>query len=193
MRQTALLAVVLLGCPGTPTPPGDQQMGRYTFVAEFGDGTCNLVEIPDGGGFSFEANFSRFRDAGLYYVSIGGVAHDATWDGQKITAEYSAQRNFTQCQCPGEPAVVVTMTEKIVATIVSQSQSEAAGGCVDDPPFDPDAGILRPDTTAEGGFDAVRACGKLTEFIQADRTVSCNAPATCNGCNLTYAIQGERR
>lgn len=192
-RIGSALIVVLLACPGQSPPPGDEQMGRYTFRAEPVGGlpdACTFVEIPDGG-FSFEAAFSRFRDAGLYYVTIGGVAHEATWDGQRISATYSAQRNFSQCGCAGGSTVVTTMKETISATVVSRSQSEAAGGCVDNPPLNPDAGIVPPNSTGEGGFDAVRACGTLSEEVTTDVQVPCFSQ--CNFCQLRYTIEGERR
>lgn len=198
-----ILLVGLFGCPGTSPPPGDEQMGRYSFHAERDAGQpdagqCQFVEIP-GGGFDFEASFSRFRDAGLYYVTIGGVAHDATWDGQRLRATYTAQRNFSQCSCGRADAgsrTVVTMEETIDVVIVSQSQSEAAGGCVETPPVDPDAGIVRPDTTPGGGFDAVRACGTLSEHVSVMPPVTTEATdclLLCNSCSLGYFITGDRR
>ena len=203
MKRTGSLLIAVLaatGCPGASPPPGDEQMGRYTFRAErdAGAGDCPFSEIPDGG-FDFEASFSRFRDAGLYFVTIGGVAHDAQWDGQRITATYRAQRNFSQCSCAvadGGPRTIVTMEEHLSAVIVSQSQSEAAGGCVESPPFDPDAGITRPDTTTGGGFDAVRACGILTETVTVAPPVTAetmNCLMACNGCTFGYVISGDRR
>lgn len=194
MNRFAWIALVgLFGCPGTSAPPGDEQMGRYSFRAERvpDAGDCRFAEIP-AGGFDFEASFSRFRDAGLYYVFIGGVAHDATWDGQRITASYEAQRNFSACGCTDAGVRSVTkMRETLSAVIVSQSQSEAAGGCTETPPVDPDAGVLRPGTTEGGGFDAVRACGTLSEEITSDPPSSCDSQ--CNGCTLQYAITGDRR
>lgn len=203
-RFTWIVFVGLFGCPGTSPPPGDEQMGRYTFRAErdagdpADDAGCPFVEIP-AGGFDFEASFSRFKDAGLYYVTIGGVAHEASWDGQRLTASYSAQRNFSQCSCGGADAgsrTVVTMTETVDVVIVSQSQSEAAGGCVDTPPVDPDAGVVRPDTTPGGGFDAVRACGTLSEHVTVMPPVTrqtADCLDKCNSCSLGYFITGDRR
>ena len=206
MKRMVLVAIsavlFVLGCPGASPPMGDEQMGRYSFRAERDpaedpDASCRFVEIPTGG-FDFEANFSRFRDAGLYYVTIGGVAHRATWDGQRISASYFAQRNFSECSCALDAGqrTTITMTETITAVIVSRSQSEAAGGCVDSPPFDPDAGITRPETTPGGGFDAVRACGTLTEHISVDPPItnpSANCLDKCNGCILNYVISGDRK
>lgn len=171
-------------------------MGLYAFQTTLTSPVCALAdggvwsEIPDGG-FAFEAAFSRFRDAGRYFITIGGVPHDAMFvDGQRITAEYSAQRNFSACGCvtDGGTRPIVTMRETFSATIVSKSQSDAVEGCVESPPFDPDAGIVKPDTTAAGGFDAVRACGTLTEKISMEP--QCNTECDCT---LTYTITGDRK
>jgi hypothetical protein len=215
------VALALSACPGTVPPPGDEQMGSFEFRAELDAGPdagppdagdpdagvgepelCPFGEIPDAG-FSFTAAFSRFRDAGLYYVTMGGIPHDATFDGQRFVATYSAQRNFTLCSlCPGFDAgipPIITMTETLSVTLVSKSQSDAVGGCVDLPPVDPDAGITLPGTTAEGGFDAVRACGALSERVTIDPPVT-NATAddagcrlACNRCRIGYTLFGDRR
>ncbi len=199
MARRCVLALVLLGCPGAPPPPGDEQMGSFEFRAEPGGGSCPFSEIPPTG-FGFMASFSRFRDAGVYFVTIGGIAHEATFDGQRFTASYGAQRVFRQCGgCPGFDAgvpAVVTMTEQLAVTLVSSSQSEAIGGCNEMPPVDPDAGIIPPGPTAEGTFDAVRACGSLGEAVKIMPpvfTFSDTCVAECNGCTLSYSITGDRR
>lgn len=207
LRTHRLWLLALCACPGTTPPPGDEQMGNYEFRAERDAGNdeatdsgCPFAEFPDGG-FNFTAAFSRFRDAGLYYVTIGGIPHDAMFDGQRLVATYSAQRNFSQCSaCPGLDAgipAVVTMTETISVTLVSKSQSDAVGGCVDIPPIDLDAGITPPGTTAEGGFDAVRACGALAERVTINPPVTVEIDggciAKCNRCTLGYTILGDRK
>jgi len=200
-----LPAVVLLGalsCPGNPPPPGDEQMGTFEFHATPNGGSCQFSELPGDGGFNFTALFSRFRDAGLYFVTIGGVPHEATFDGQVVMASYRAQRVFRQCGgCSGFDAGIpaaVTMTETLRVTLVSRSQSDAVGGgCVVNPPVDPDAGIILPDSTPEGTFDAVRACGTLTEGVKIMPPVTTVVPGSCelqcDGCTLEYSIFGERR
>lgn len=192
MRITPALVALCIACPGPPLK-GDEQMGVYQFRAEPDGGDCPFpAEIPDAG-FNFEATFSRDRDGGGAWVTIGGVAHDATFDGQKMFATYGAQRNFSECACG--TGFTVTMTETIHATLVSKSQSDAVGGCVLDPPFDPDAGITRPGSAASG-FDAVRACGSLTEEIAISPAVTQETMTCllrCNGCSLGYAIAGDRK
>lgn len=195
-------------CPQTVTPPGDEQMGKYVFGATeapvpSGQTRCPFREIPDAG-FSFEAYFSRNKDPGTTaWVTIGAVPHEATFDGQVITAQYGAQRNFADCSaCPNADGGrgIVTMTENITTTIVSKSQSDAVMGCSITPPFDPDAGITRPGTT-ESGFDALRACGQLTEHVTLDPPVlpeqlfglDGGCTTACNDCSLAYDISGDRR
>ncbi|MBL8954499.1 MAG: hypothetical protein JNK82_27215 [Myxococcaceae bacterium] len=203
MRRGLLaLALALVGCPSIPPPPGDEQLGSFEFRAEPGSSSCPFSEIPDAG-FTFTAAFSRFRDAGLYFVSIGGVPHEATFDGQRLSSTYTAQRNFAACSgCPGFDAgmpAIVTMTETLVVTIVSRSQSDAlGGGCSESPPLDADAGIFAPATTPEGTFDAVRACGSLGEQVGImppvfGQSAKDTCRLECNGCTLSYSLTGERR
>lgn len=196
-----LLAVVLLACPGNPPPPGDEQMGTFEFRAERVGGSCDFAEIKPDAGFAFTALFSRFRDAGLYFVTIGGIPHEAAFDGQRVTATYTAQRVFRQCGgCSGFDAgapAVVTMTETLAVTLVSRSQSDAVGGCTENPPVDPDAGVVLPGSTPEGTFDAVRACGILTEGVRLMPPATSFAPGSCesqcNACTFEFSIAGDRR
>jgi hypothetical protein len=195
-----LFVPLLLGCPGVVTPPGDEQMGRYEMEATPRADDCAFSEVPDGG-FAFEVYFSRYKSPGSQsYITLGGVPHDAMFDGQVISGSYAAQRNFADClSCnPDGGLTVVTMTETLSATIVSKSQSDAVKGCVVSPPVDPDAGITRPGTT-DTGFDAVRACGRLTEQVSIDiatpRTggVDAGCSPRCVACSLAYDITGDRK
>jgi hypothetical protein len=195
-----LLAVVLIGCPSNPPPPGDEQMGSFEFRAMRTGGDCPFGEIPADAGFNFSASFSRFRDAGIYFVTIGGVPHEASFDGQRVTATYTAQRTFSQCSgCAGHDAgvpAVVTMTETMIVTLVSRSQSDAVMGCTENPPVDPDAGIVLPGSTPEGTFDAVRACGTLGEHVTIMppvTTTNANCIAQCDSCTYAFSISGDRR
>jgi hypothetical protein len=94
----------------------------------------------------------------------------------------------------------VLMTETLTATIVSNSQSGALGGsCAAMPPVDIDAGLVPPGITEAGGFDAVRACGTLTEALTSDPAPTAESDDagtcafSCNSCVLTYAISGDRK
>ena len=206
MRWIAAV-LALAACP-TPSPcPGDEQMGSYTFRAEqqpTPDASCPLAEVPDAS-FEFTVKFCRFRDGGDAFASIGGVPHPATWDGQKITASYSARRSFSQCSCFTSPDPstrqlgTLIMTETITATLLSKSQNDATGGdCSIDPTVDADAGITPPGSIEGGGFDAVRACGTLAEStsVTPKPTVETDAEKTCrfecDTCSLSYAISGDR-
>lgn len=188
---------LLAGCPSAPLP-GDEQMGRFNFQAEPQGGDCPFSEIPDGG-FKFEVKLSRFKYENRAFVTIGQVSHEGRFDGQKVTAQYTGERNFAQCNCPADDGglrAITTMTETFQVTLVSKSQSDAVGGCIENPPVNPDAGIIGPDTSNEGGFDAIRACGTLVEDIRVNPPVSTPTStclAQCSQCRLSYTLTGERK
>src|SRR5262249_5101245 len=152
----------LSACPQSSTPPGDEQMGTYSFRAEPpGSGnsaSCGLSDIPDGG-FPFKATLSHYRDGGQGYVTIGGVSHTGTFDGVTLTATYSALRSFANCV-----ACQTTVNETMTVVLISQSQDQQLGGMCPapgvPPPLDPDAGITGPMTVPDG-YDAPRGCGTL--------------------------------
>src|SRR4051794_30855389 len=96
-----LFALMALGCScNTSThPPGDEVLGQFHFHAGPDGGSCDFKGVPLDAGFEFDAVFSRFRDGGQYWVTIGGQPHTAAFDGQRITASYMAPRNFAECTC----------------------------------------------------------------------------------------------
>jgi hypothetical protein len=197
----ALGLLALAACPQNSTPPGDEQMGTFSFHAEppaaGNSATCALQDIPDGG-FDFNASFSRFRDGGTAFISIGGVAHTATFDGTTVAASYNAVRSFANCG-----ACATTVTEVMTVLLLSQSQDQALSGACPGagvlPPLDEDAGILPPMSEASG-FDATRGCGTLVDSVNSDPVPAPDANFTdagcwtdCNACVLNYSIAGARQ
>lgn len=182
-------------CAGTPPPPGDEVMGDYNFHAEpvlEGPG-CGLTNAPTTG-FDFVVKLTRFSTNGDTYATIGGISHNAVFDGQKVHAEYAAIRNFDDCT-----SCDTTLTETLDMTLLSKSQSDVIGGDCNQPvpPIDPDAGITGPGTTPSG-FDSVRACGTLGEKVTAVPRTDNGGDAgiclpACNTCVLSYTISGDRR
>jgi hypothetical protein len=197
----ALSLAALAACTQNSTPPGDEQLGSFSFHAEPpGSGnqaTCVLTDIPDGG-FDFTATFSHFRDGGTAFVSIGGVSHAGTFDGTTITATYSAPRSFANCSACG-----TTVSEVMTVLLLSESQDQALGsmcpGAGMSPPIDLDAGITPP-MSAGSGFDATRGCGTLVDSVASDplpdpgtNFTDAGCWSACNDCLLHYVIVGERQ
>jgi hypothetical protein len=202
MRWIAAV-LALAACPTSNPCPGDEQMGSYTFrTEELARENCFLAEIPDAS-FEFTVKFCRFRDGGDAFASIGGVPHPATWDGGTITATYSARRSFSECSCFTSPDPstrqlgTLIMTETISVALLSKSQNDAVGGDCSMPLL-ADAGVTPPGTVEGGGFDAVRACGTLTETTTvnpkptAETEMDMSCKLDCDRCKLTYGISGDR-
>jgi hypothetical protein len=190
-------AALLAGCPAPARYPGSELIGTFGFNASalfsdcslYGDGGDN---VPDGG-FSFVATFSR--NPGVW-ISISGAAssQSATFDGQYLTATYGAPRTFSECNedCPWQ-----LMVETLDVALLSGSQADLLGSQC---PLDPldggvpppgtklgDGGVVQGPGTQASGFDAVMACGTLSDQWLPD--AGCGCPA----CTWRYSVSGLRR
>jgi hypothetical protein len=190
-------AALLAGCPAPAKYPGSEVMGTFTFTATelgddcsfYGDGGDN---VPDGG-FGFVATFSR--NPGVW-ITLSGAAtsQPAAFDGQYITAAYGSPRTFSECDatCIGQ-----VMVETLDVALLSGSQADLLGGTCPGNPFDggvpapgthlPDGGVVVAPNTGPFGFDAVMACGTLSDDWLPD--AGCGCPA----CTWRYKVSGLRR
>lgn len=205
----ALISLVAMAsCVDPVTGPGDEVMGFFEFNAELlppavDDAgqpefkACDFSEFSDT--FSFSARFARFSDAGEAIITIGGYHRDAGFDGQVLSGSNSADRprarvfkpRSADCLCQAQ------VTETLTVALLSSSQNNALGDACPDRPLDggvpsptADGGIRLPDTTPSG-FDAVRACGELTDFVEVPSPPEgcpCGAP-----CSVRYSVKGARR
>lgn len=223
----AVLAVAGAAACTTDAPfIGDESMGVFSFTASIpatqtvdggtvatdvplGDPACPFEEI-ERRGFTFEGQFSRWQDGRVLegaelpaaYFMLRGITREGTWDGQVFQSTYTAPRRFETTACPAEFEVDETMT----VVLLSESQSRALGDqcpaqilpLLDGgTPVDPDAGITAP-TTRENGFDAIRACGVLTDVIRSSS--GCNfvedagsPPGPASFCVVRYRLDGVRK
>jgi hypothetical protein len=192
MRFASIIFAALVGCNGATNPPGDEQMGTYSFHAVQTSSMCGLRDISSDP-FDFTATLSHFRDGGEAFITINNHSHDGgVFDGQTFHATYDAPRSFVDCTSCKE----TRMFETITLTLLSKSQSDAVGGnCSIHPPFDPDAGIVRPGPS-NASYDAVRACGTLEEVVHASPVPADDSDAgcklVCEGCRLSYDVVGDR-
>jgi hypothetical protein len=187
----AAAAVLLAACPGHPYP--GTQIVTFSLAARPTPGgldacrDAGYTEVPDpDSGFTFSAIFSGDDDGTVRWLTLQDFVRDATWDGTVLTSPFSAPRAFDLCGDAG-------VDEQLFLLPVSLTQSQRLGFdvCPDDPlqpgaiPLDPDAGI-NPPGWISGHFEAVRACGRLSDTIHpvGDRD--------CPVCTMTFNVQGPR-
>ncbi len=205
-----LLWVATVGCSALPAPPGSENLGAYSFVAEplrgladggigeltaDGGARCALPELVPAT-VAFEGRITRDPSTGQAWLTLGpGYPRDATWDGQVLESEATVARLFPSCAACGG----VVARERIRFALMSRSQSVAVGRRCPQHPLDggiptppgPDGTITGPAQTSEG-FDALYACGELT-FAVAVLDGGADCPAMCSECVVNYGLQGERR
>ncbi len=197
MVRTGLFAPLVLICLGLGAwacavesrPPG-QLIGNFAFEATPLAIDCPLSGLPDAG-FRFSATFS-YQSEREVFTTIGGVTRGADFDGQFWRSTSSAKRTFDECAC-AEPTM---LEESIAVALLSVSQARALGGACPANVFeggvpepDPARGI-EPPHEIENGYDALLACGVLTNRVVPAEGADCG---TCPSCTLTYALRGERR
>jgi hypothetical protein len=179
---------ICMGCPGSQRFSGDELIGTFSFTADIVSNDCPFAEVPDSG-FAFQGTFSRDRDAGTAYLTVNGVSRGATFDGQYVTSQAAAPRQFAACRCQStvldETLKVALLSASQVAALPNQGQCPAN-------PLDggvpiPDGGILPPGSTGRV-FDALRACGELTDVV-----VVPDAGCSCPGCRFVFRLQGIRQ
>lgn len=187
-------------------------MGNFEFTAELsgqeliadgGDGSmprCSYTNFQDS--FTFNARFARYRDGGSAVITIGFIDRDAGFDGQVMSGTKSPDQDrpahvFSPidqaCTCPAR------VTEVLTVAVLSTSQNAAVGNACPANPLDGgvplptgDGGIRLPDTTPTG-FDAVRACGELTDFVEVSDEASAQPDCACQDCVMRYTVKGVRR
>jgi hypothetical protein len=185
----ALAALALLGCSSSESLPGKSVIGTYAFTATQVGGDCAFVEQPDGG-FAYAATLSFDPGTTHGYLTLvdNEISRDAGFDGAVLDAPASGQRVFAQCACDDH----VTVKERIVVALLSESQRQAVdGGCPSAPldggvPAPDDAGISAPGPRGDT-YDAPLACGFQTEEIVPGED------CTCEPCSLRYSLSGVKQ
>lgn len=192
------IAFAIACTPATQPPPGDEIIGKFDFVTDPIENTCPpFPEIVDGG-FFFQGTFSRVADGGQSWLTLSSSSEIGTFDGQFLSTSAlinRERRRFEACSCEDSE-----VGEALNVALLSRSQNDAvrdraSDGCPQDaldgglPLPDPDAGITPPGTTPSG-FDAVRACGTLTDYIYGRAQ---HPRCSCEDCKLVYRLSGIRR
>jgi len=196
------LLAAAVGC--SSSFPGSQVMGTFHFVAQpalLPDGGWDMNcpydapgdGLPDGGSFAFDGTFSWNPSTRQTWFTYLGGTWDAGFDGQTILASGAAARSFAKCCVP------VQLVETMTVALLSQSQSAAVGETCPDHPLDGgvpspgDGGITLPSQTP-AGFDALLACGTLTDDVAVGLNAqACDAGSVCVACTWRYTLTGVRR
>jgi hypothetical protein len=185
-------------------------MGDFLFTATLTGTDCAFTDpndnAPDAGGigtsFTFEATLSWDPGTSQAWLTLGGkevacacaappTSWPAAFDGQTVTATFSAPRNFSECGSASVP-----LQETFAVALLSASQAAAVGGACPPNPLDggipgatdggADGGlILMPGPTANG-FDARLACGVLIDTVVPGP----DAGASCPPCSWNYTLGG---
>lgn len=194
MRSRLIFGTLVLFLACSQKPPGDELIGTFSFTATPVSNNCNLTEVQDGG-FTFDATFSRNKNPGNQaWVTVYGTSRDATYDGGYVFSEQVAPRTFINCQPPDASQPVCTavaVDEVFEVVLLSASQDALLGSTC--PPSALDGGVpgadagAMPPSSQPSGFDAVRACGELTDTISPD------ARCSCPPCSLVYSVEGKRK
>lgn len=185
----ALLA--LSGCIEESTLPGEEVLGTFTLNASPLPGSnCPPAEVPDAG-FTFDGTLSRDRDGERAYFIVSGFARDAGFDGQRLTSVQRASQPGFVPSC-GSTCTAVEVEQTVRLLLLSRSQNELYGkgkSCAEllDGGLPLDGGALPPGVGGDGGFDAVRACGDLSNLKLPD------AGCTCTQCTWSYSVEGAPR
>jgi hypothetical protein len=187
--------------PNVTPPPGDVRLGVFGFKATALELKCALPNPVDGGAalsdapFSFNATLTADSASTQAWLTLSLAPREATWDGKVFTSQASSSRVFTGCE-----ACRTSLQELFEVALVSQSQDAVLGGACPLEPLDGgvprpnrDAGIAGPAMTPEG-FDAVRACGRLTEVMHSEALPDAGeCPAMCDGCLVRFRLDGVRQ
>jgi hypothetical protein len=210
-------AVASSACTTPPPYPGSELMGTFTFVAQPMENAClDLYSDPgnfpaDGGpgvAYGFTATLSRTpADGGVWLTFPGqGPLQPQSWpaqfDGQYFDVTMAAGRQLTCDGGVGQVAAVcdsnvLQITETLQLALFSTSQAGVVGNHC--PPNPLDGGVpLASDAGADGGvlppgdrptgFDAVLACGQMSDAVQPNTDAGCQCPA----CLLFEAVSGVR-
>ncbi len=179
-----LSCVAFGACVPEPKFPGGEVMGTFDFQAALEERRCALDDFADA--FSFQGTFSRDPDGGQVFFTLGEVTREGAFDGQRVVTTHVAPRRFESCGCPD----LTSLSERLDVALLSRAQNDVLENRCPAPdgglPLDEDGGIRRPGSTPSG-FDAVRACGTLTDTLL--KAESC----TCGDCEVRYRVMGVRR
>jgi len=190
-RLLPLALLALCGCIEESTVPGEEVLGTFTLNANPLPGNnCPAGEVPDGG-FTFDGTLTRDRDGGRAYFIVSGFARDAGFDGQRLSSVQRASQPGYMAAC-GSTCTAVEVEQTLRLLLLSRSQNEQYGrgkSCAEllDGGLPLDGGALPPGAGADGGFDAVRACGDMSNLKLPD------AGCTCAQCTWSYSLEGTPR
>jgi hypothetical protein len=212
VRCLPVLPLLAVACVSESPVKGSQLMGTFSFTATLvpEQSDCPVVLEADGGGgalvpvagdggavpvfplsLSFSATLSSEPEAGEAWLTQRELAREADFDGQVLHALAAAPRQLEGCGCER-----VTLHESITVALLSESQVEALrrrdgdGTCPEGPldggiPAPDDAGIRGPGPTRTG-YDALRACGELVNWLEP------GADCSCGSCRVVYRLEGTK-
>ena len=202
------VVILLAACTAEVKDPGDERMGNFEFTVRPLEISCPFDEADAGvvGFTGFTGRFSRNHDGSAAWLTLGVISRPATFDGQVIDSTVSAVRRFTSPRQPDGGLVPLSdggiclcgqktqLVETLRVALLSTSQFAAAQGSCPPNPLDggvpaPDGGVLAPGTT-DAGFDALAACGELTDLMVPGDDAQC---PECAGCRMRYQVDGIRR
>ena len=191
---TLLLPLALLalsGCIEESTLPGDEVLGTFAFNASLVPGNnCPAGEVSDAG-IAFDGTLTRESEGGRAYFVVSGFARDAGFDGQRVSSVQRASQPGYMPSC-GSTCTAVEVEQTLRLLLLSSSQNELYGkdkSCAEllDGGLPADGGAQPPGRGADGGFDAVRACGDMVNLKLPD------AGCTCTPCTWAYSVEGTPR
>lgn len=199
-RFTIALSIFISACggcePSVAQPIGDEQLGTYALKQKGIFKVCSLVGYPEL--LEYDGTFSRFTDGGRVVFSYSARRFDGGFDGQFASFGESYTETGSGFGFPDGGTCdkcELKFRQEAVLALLSPSQGAALGdvcptNALDGgiPVPDADAGIFAPGIGADGGFDAVRACGELVVKITGEGFCD---PA-CYACDVRYRIAGER-
>lgn len=196
LRLVFAVVLVALGaaCPDRGFP-GEEEMGTFeltAFVGARAAGECDFAEMPTED-FTFRGIFSRNPD-GETFFTLNDHDRTATFDGQIARTRETAARRFEDCECPDDTAVEETLEVALLSRSQLDRYRELNPGSTGCPPdaltggVPPIGGAVTGPGSTPQGFDAVLACGELSDTLLVGSN-SCQ----CSACTSRYRVQGVRR
>lgn len=183
-----VLLVAASGCPDAHKYPGHL---AATFRIDAVTPPDQLWQCADAGyielpplRYTFTAHFSGASPGQVDWLTVGDSTWDASFDGQYIDSWRSSTRQFANCG-----GATAAIEEPFRVALLSLAQNTALGGQCPEFPLDPAS--LPPDASLpgplpSGAFDALKACGELSDHVIPEEGSSCQP------CSITFRLTGVR-
>jgi len=194
---TAIVVLVSLfgvACPTVQGIPGEF-LANFSFVVSPADGgfepctNAGYINLLPDSSYNLTVTFSGELDGSVEFMTFKGSSRDASFDGQYVTSANNVPRVFTRIVLTplpdggseaSEVSGVLGLTEQFTVALLSSSQTADAGGVCD--PANIPSGS--PPGMTSTGFDAVLACGQLTDTIEGD--------GGWPSCAMMFDVAGSR-